>query len=788
MVLCLPPLVLLSWALGLGGAVVVGVLNVPIQMALLSQTGVEWDSVREVGWLVNGSALAACLGIGLFRFQFDRRLQAEKAMLESRYQAERRAMELSLLSTVRDRLARDMEPSALIQGVVDALAEDPRYATVAAYQPEGENLVLASAAGKQTLPDNFAVTHDTLSRVARTAESLIAVGPEGMPEMLGGQGLVAVPVLVKGAVRGILVVAGQPGELGEKDLHFLEEVSAQLSMALDRARVYEALREQESLYRTLMETLPDVVALFDGTQVLYLNPIGLRGLGYRHLEEVVGRPLIHFIHPDSFPRVAERLQRVLAGERDVIEEIKVLAKNGEEIEVEAYGVLVHIAGAKQVMVTIRDVGERKRQQARIEYLAYHDPLTDLPNRRKLWEAAESIFVSDRRRRDTPALIYLDLDNFKIVNDTLGHQAGDELLRQVAQRMKEELRQGDILARLGGDEFAVLLSSVDRNTAVAAARRILGVFNLPFVLGDHSLHAQASLGVALYPEHGSSLDELARAADVAMYQAKHDRAGIAIYDPDQDRNSLERLQLIQELRKTIQGGSFLIQYQPILNIGERYVSKWEALVRWAHPERGLLRPGEFVPLAEEAGIIGELDLAVLRQAVRDHHRLGGELTINFSAATLAHPNWVREVVRALVDEGMQPGRLWLEITESALLPERQRWLAGLVALRGLGVRVALDDFGMGYSSLSHLRQVPVDLIKIDKTFTAGIGQGDVSEEILQAILQLAGAFGLKTLAEGVENRSQLDWLARNGCNYAQGYYVGLPMGPDQAVEDALTRVF
>ncbi|MBF6595855.1 MAG: EAL domain-containing protein, partial [Thermaceae bacterium] len=227
--------------------------------------------------------------------------------------------------------------------------------------------------------------------------------------------------------------------------------------------------------------------------------------------------------------------------------------------------------------------------------------------------------------------------------------------------------------------------------------------------------------------------------------------------------------------------------PILSIEDKFVSKWEALVRWAHPTRGLLRPSEFVPLAEEAGLIGELDLAVLRQAVRDHKSLGGELTINFSAATLAHPNWVREVVRALVDEGMQPGRLWLEITESALLPERQRWLGGLVALRGLGVRVALDDFGMGYSSLSHLKQVPVDLIKIDRSFMQDIGEGKVSEEILEAVLGLAEAFGLKTLAEGVENRLQLDWLARHGCNFAQGYYVGLPMSPEQAVEKALTRV-
>ena len=205
----------------------------------------------------------------------------------------------------------------------------------------------------------------------------------------------------------------------------------------------------------------------------------------------------------------------------------------------------------------------------------------------------------------------------------------------------------------------------------------------------------------------------------MYQAKQSRTGIAVYDPPQDINSLERLKTVQQLHKTIQEGRFLIQYQPILSILDRAVSKWEALVCWEHPTRGLLRPNEFVPLAEESGLIGELDLAVLRQAVQDQRRLGGELAINFSAVTLAHPNWVCEVVHSLVEETLQPSMLWLEITESALLPERQKWLGGLVALRGLGVRVALDDFGMGYSSLAHLKQVPIDLIKIDKSFVAEI---------------------------------------------------------------------
>jgi len=782
LVLALPGLMLLSWASGLGGAILVGLLNIGLQLGLLRLAGAALNPpTLEALILAAGSGLVACVATGWFRSAVARRAVgqtlAANAPEAALAQTGRHAVDLALLSQVRD-AAQSMEPTPLLVQTVKLLAAYPRFRNTAVYSTQdGGHVTLVASEGKPTLGEEIPSEEESVARAARLAQTVL--------ERDRVAGRIAAPILVQGSVRGVLVVGG--ASLDERDVELLEGVAAQLNLALDRAQAYEDLRQQEVLYHTLLEAIPSPVAVYDGSRLLYLNRVGLEAMGYTDPHEVLDQPITQLIHPDSLPRVAERAQRILAGETDSFEEMTVIRRGGETLEVESQGTLVMVGGKKQIMVTVRDVVERKNQQARIEYLAYHDPLTDLPNRRKLWEEAESLLVSDRRKRDTPALIYLDLDNFKMVNDTLGHAAGDELLRQVAARIKAELRESDILARLGGDEFAILLGTADRTSAQATARRVLGVFGTPFIVGDHSLHVLGSLGVALYPEHGDTLDELARAADVAMYQAKQSKAGVAVYDPEQDRNSLERLQLVQELRETIREGEFLIQYQPILNIEDKFVSKWEALVRWAHPTRGLLRPGEFVPLAEEAGLIGELDLAVLRKAVRDHKSLGGELTINFSAATLAHPNWVREVVRALVDEGMQPGRLWLEITESALLPERQRWLGGLVALRGLGVRVALDDFGMGYSSLSHLKQVPVDLIKIDKSFVQDIGEGKVAEEILEAVLQLSQAFGLKTLAEGVENRLQLDWLARHGCNFAQGYYVGLPMSPEQAVEKALTRV-
>jgi len=779
LLLPLPGLLLLSWGLGLVGAVVIGLLNLGMQALLLWLSKMEWslETLETLG-LTAGSGLIACVAVGLFRLQSDRRAQAERALAGSQARAGRHALELGLLSQVRE-VAEGLEPQALMTQVVRALGAYPRFRAAATYlatQEEGpvERVAVEGSLGSE---EALSLEAGSVARATRLAQTIL--------ERDGETARLVVPLLAKGRVRGVLVVAGPA--LDQRDAELMEGVAAQLNLSLDRAQIYRDLQDQERLYHTLLEAMPHPIGVTDGATLLYFNGVGVAALGYESPKEIVGQPLARLVHPDSLPRVAERVQRILSGEPDCFEEMTVLLRSGEPLEVEARGTRFTVGGENQIMVVVRDVLERKRQQARIEFLAYHDPLTELPNRRKLWEEAERLLVTDRRKRETPALIYLDLDNFKMVNDTLGHGAGDELLRQVAARIKLELRQGDILARLGGDEFAVLLATADRASAQATARRILGVFAAPFVVGDHSLHILGSLGVALYPEHGGTLDELARAADVAMYQAKQGRAGVAIYDPEQDRNSLERLQLVQELRTTIREGQFLLQYQPILDIENKFIAKWEALVRWAHPTRGLLRPAEFVPLAEEAGLIGELDLAVLRQAVRDHKSLGGELTINFSAATLAHPSWVREVVRALVDEGMQPGRLWLEITESALLPERQRWLGGLVALRGLGVRVALDDFGMGYSSLSHLKQVPVDLIKIDKSFVQDIGEGKVSEEILEAVLGLAEAFGLKTLAEGVENRLQLDWLARHGCNFAQGYYVGLPMSPEQAMEKALTRV-
>ncbi len=784
-VFAIPALICFGWALGLVGSVLVGLLQIPVQLALFGMVEGSWNELMpEMAWLLT-TGLLSCVGVGFLRFRADRRVMAQGSIQKHQAEIEHRAKELALVAEVRDRLARDLAPDTLMLAAVDALQKYDRFDSASAYKPHKNGLALVWAGGHQTLPDSFSGDHFLVAKAVRTASTVFIKLKN--QAALGERSLIAVPLLIKGQVWGVLAVTSQL-PLEPRDVHLVEEITAHLGLAMDRAQVYANLREQETLYRTMLETLPNGVIVWDGSKVVYMNPVTVQRLGFSQFEEVTGRSLSDFLPEGLLASQTERLQRIWAGQKDSLQETRAIGKNGQIIEIEAQGVLVEIEGKKHILISAKDITEHKRQKARIEFLAYHDPLTGLPNRLKLWELAESWLGSDRRKRDTPALIYLDLDNFKLLNDTLGHTYGDDLLKMVAERIKGELRQEDVLARLGGDEFALLLDSADRNRAIATARRILGVFALPFVLGQHSINVQASLGVALYPEHGITLEQLARAADVAMYHAKTEKNGFFIYDPEQDHNSLERLELIQELRKTIAQGEFLIQYQPILSIADRDVQKWESLVRWIHPIRGLMWPHEFIPLAEESGLIGDLDLAVLRQALRDHRVLDGEITVNFSAVTLAHPNWVREVIKALVDSDMPPSRLWLEITESALLPERQKWLSGLVALRGLGVRIALDDFGMGYSSISHLREVPIDLVKIDKLFTQEIGHNPASEDILRAVIQLAEAFGLKTLAEGVESRQQLEWLAQEGCHFVQGYHVGLPMPSKQAMEESAARVF
>jgi diguanylate cyclase len=431
-----------------------------------------------------------------------------------------------------------------------------------------------------------------------------------------------------------------------------------------------------------------------------------------------------------------------------------------------------------VMVHTQDITARMGAEADLRYQTLHDSLTDLPNRLLLRDRLKQALRRARRQRLPFSLLLLDLDRFKDVNDTLGHQAGDALLRLMGARLASGMRDVDTLARLGGDEFGILLPGVDEDGAVAVARRLLGMLEEPFELNGSGLDVGGSLGVAVFPQHGEDAEVLLQRADVAMYVAKRSGRGHAVYEPKQDHHTPERLAFHTELRLGIERGELVLHFQPKFACHDGQLVGVEALVRWAHPRRGLVMPDEFIPLAEQTGLITPLSRWVLEAVVRQA-RLWQDagrtmpIAVNLSMRDL-HDVHLPETIEDLLGQWSVPPRLLrVEITESSLMADPERALAIMARLASLGVRIAIDDFGTGYSSLAYLKKLPADELKIDRSFVSGM-RGDASNRaIVRSTIDLAHNLGLRVVAEGVEDAATWQLLAQLGCDEAQGYHLGRP---------------
>ena len=454
----------------------------------------------------------------------------------------------------------------------------------------------------------------------------------------------------------------------------------------------------------------------------------------------------------------------------------------------AGGLLVLYLALFRVVAT---ASRRIRHQSAVNRdLALHDTLTGLANRSLLRDVATQALTTSRRHDDHVALLLLDLDRFKEINDTLGHHHGDLLLALIGPRLRPALRPGDTIARLGGDEFVVLLPGVvDAAEALQIARSVLGLLDEVFAVEGVELDVGGSIGIAVSPEHGRDFETLLRHADVAMYAAKTNQTGATVYDPAHDANSPARLAMLGELRRGIDTGQLVLHYQPQVDMDSGEVTGAEALVRWAHPTRGLLFPDEFIPLAERTGLIRPLTLAVLDQALAQAARWAQDgrplaVAVNLSARSLLELTLRDDVAAALARHGVQGGMLELEITESTVMADPERALVVLRSLTELGVTVSIDDFGTGYSSMAYLQRLPVHGLKIDRSFVTDLG-GDVNEVIVSSSIDLARSLGLHVIAEGVEDRSTWDRLARLGCHTGQGYYLSRPV-PAEVFDEWFAR--
>ncbi|MGL9622221.1 EAL domain-containing protein [Bradyrhizobium sp. U531] len=529
------------------------------------------------------------------------------------------------------------------------------------------------------------------------------------------------------------------------------------------------LKQREASFRLLFDgnPVPMIVCALDDERILGVNDAAIAHYGYSRaeFERLKIRSLQAF---DSEPPwTADRSSEEQAGRT-----WKHVKADGALIDLAIYSRELTYAERPAVLLALMDITERKRAEARLAFMAQHDALTGLPNRTLLRQQMDEMLLHTRRSAEKVALLMLGLDNFKAVNDTLGHAVGDKLLRGVAKRLRSTLREEDVLARLNSDEFAILQSGLTRpEDAVGLAKRLLEAIADPYLLDGHSVVIGASIGIAMAPGDGEESEKLLKSADMALSRAKLDaRGSFAFFEAALDAKAQSRRKIEVELRDAIRNDVLRPYYQPLIDLSSGRITGFEALVRWPHAERGMVSPAEFIPVAEDTGLINPLGRLMLRRACLDAAAWPDDVrvAVNLSPLQFRSGNLLSMVTDALKASGLPPRRLELEITETLLLEKSVQVLATLHALRALGVRISMDDFGTGYSSLSYLRSFPFDKIKIDQSFVRDLGANREAQAIIRSIVSLGKGLGVTITAEGVETEAELSCLRTEGCDEGQGF--------------------
>ena len=527
------------------------------------------------------------------------------------------------------------------------------------------------------------------------------------------------------------------------------------------------MKRREASFRLLFDAnpVPMFVCALDGGRIVAANDAAVAHYGHGR-DALLGKGLADLHDDGELPDLADE------GADAAGRTFRQRKADGTAIDVALFSRLFAWENVPAALIAAVDITERKRAEARVAFMAHHDALTSLPNRVLLRMHMEEMLARARRNGLGVATLCIDLDNFKAVNDTLGHPFGDLLLQEVAARLRSTLGEHDMVARLGGDEFAVLHPDVETPTEVGAlAERIIDVVSAPYSLDGHQVTIGASVGIAFAPVDADDADRLLKNADMALYRAKGDGKGACrFFEAEMDARLQARRRLEIDLRNAVAAEALEVHYQPLIALDRRNVSGFEALLRWQHPEHGMVPPSDFVPVAEETGLIGAIGAFVLRRACADAAKWPDPVTVAVNLSPLQFRNGalLQTVKDALERASLPPRRLELEITETVLLDRSDHVLATLHALRALGVRISMDDFGTGYSSLSYLRSFPFDKLRIDRSFVRDLGSNADSQAIVRAIIGLGESLGIAITAEGVENEADLACLEEEGCKEAQGF--------------------
>jgi diguanylate cyclase (GGDEF)-like protein/PAS domain S-box-containing protein len=529
------------------------------------------------------------------------------------------------------------------------------------------------------------------------------------------------------------------------------------------------LKQREASFRLLFDgnPVPMIVCAQQDERILSVNAAAIQHYGYSRseFELLTIRQLQAF--ESELPWAGDQ-----SGDECAARTWKHVKADGSLIDLAIYWRQLAYGDQPAVLLALMDITEPKRAEMRLTFMAHHDALTGLPNRNSLRQRLDEMLVQSRRNPDKVAVLFLGIDHFKAVNDTLGHAVGDKLLRGVARRLRSSLREEDAIARLSSDEFAIVQKGIARpEEVVLLARRLLEVIGEPYLLDGQSVVIGASIGIAMAPGDGEDSERLLKHADMALSRAKNDSRGtFSFFETGMDARAQARRKLEIDLRLAIHNDALRPHYQPLIDLSSGRISGCEALVRWPHAERGMISPAEFIPVAEDTGLINVLGTKILRRACVDAAGWPDKVrvAVNLSPLQFRAGNLLSVVMDALKQSGLPAKRLELEITETLLLEKSEAVLATLHALRALGVHVAMDDFGTGYSSLSYLRSFPFDKIKIDQSFVRDLGDNRDAQAIVRSIISLGKGLGVTITAEGVETEAELSCLRREGCHEAQGF--------------------
>lgn len=558
----------------------------------------------------------------------------------------------------------------------------------------------------------------------------------------------------------------------------------------ERDRAERDLLESEERYRKLVEYSPETTLIHKNRKIIYVNQAGVRLIGAHHSKEVMGRDVLDFIYPEDLNQAIEKMKQVKKGISE-ISEYRILRLDGTVIYTDMMAFLTTYEGEEATQVIVRDISKRKKAEEQVQLLAYYDSLTGMANRNLLYEHLNETVTRSEKIGQSFAVMFLDLDRFKMINDTYGHSFGDLLLQKVATRLKNSIGEEGNIFRYGGDEFIIVLKTGKRSRVSEIAEKIIFTLASPFVINDRQMFISTSIGISVYPKDGDNVEAIIQNSDIAMYNAKENgKNNYQYYTSSLNLSNQRRMELETGLRNAINNNELSLHYQPQVNLVSNQIIGLEALVRWQHPKYGFISPAEFIPLAEETGLIFSIGKWVLKTACTqckqwiDFGLPIESVSVNVSPLQFREKNFVSSVNQILEESDLPPRYLELEITESVTSNVNQA-LSIMKEIKELGVRFAIDDFGTGYSSLNYLRHFPIHKLKIDKSFIDEINQHKDGEEIVKTIIELGNRLRFQVIAEGVEDEQQLSFLKENNCYLAQGYFFSKPL-PAEEIEVLLRK--